>query len=169
MTKSKPINGGDILAQRNAAGMARRDLPEITDILIVEDENFDANRLQATLHLVLGREATIRRATTLGSALDGILEAQPDLLFLDDYLKPNDTALQTIPFLRRAGYEGPIIVVSGEVDRARRVELRAAGVVDAIHKDDLDSTKVFEALARAFHKSPAIQTAARADPPHTTR
>lgn len=161
MSMSKPNNGGDILAQRNTAGSAKRDLPKLSDILIVEDENFDANRLQATLHLVLGREATIRRAATLGSALDGIIAAQPDLLFLDDYLKPNDTALQTIPFLRHAGYDGPIIVVSGEVDRARRVELRAAGAVDAIHKDDLDSTKVFEALARAFRTSPAIQPAAK--------
>jgi CheY-like chemotaxis protein len=168
MSKSKP-NGGDILAHRNAAGLAKRELPELTDILIVEDENFDANRLQATLHLVLGREATIRRAATLGSALDSIIAAQPDLLFLDDYLKPNDTALQTIPFLRRAGYIGPIIVVSGEVDRARRVELRSAGVVDAIHKDDLDSTQVFEALARAFRKSSAIQTSDKAEPPHTNR
>jgi DNA-binding NarL/FixJ family response regulator len=154
---SKPSNGGDILAQRNVAGLAKRNLPKLSDILIVEDENFGANRLQATLHLVLGRETTIRRAATLGTALDGIIAALPDLLFLDDYLKPSDTALQTIPFLRRAGYLGPIVVVSGEVDRARRVELRSAGAVDAIHKDDLDSTMVFEALARAFRTSSAIQ------------
>lgn len=139
--------------------MAKQNLPKLSDILIVEDENFDANRLQATLHLVLGRDTTIRRAATLGSALDGIIAARPDLLFLDDYLKPGDTALQIIPFLRHADYHGPIIVVSGEVDRARRVELRSAGAVDTIHKDDLDSTMVFEALARAFRTPSAIQTA----------
>jgi len=149
---SKPGNGGDILAHRNNASWAKRELLPLTDILIVEDENFDANRLQATLHLVLGRKTEIRRAVTLGSALDCIIAAQPDLIFLDDYLKPSDTALQTIPFLRHAGYEGPIVVVSGGVDRARRVELRTAGAIDAIHKDDLDSTAVLEALSRAFAK-----------------
>jgi len=157
MPKITSGSGADILAQRNAATWTKQQLPRLTDILIVEDETFDANRLQATLHLVLGRDTRVRRAATLGSALDCIIEGHPELIFLDDYLKPNDTALQTIPFLRHAGYEGPIIIVSGEVDRARFVELRAAGAIDAIHKDDLDSTQISEALARAFKKNSAIE------------
>lgn len=164
MSKTGNGSGGDILANRNAAAWSKQHLPKISDILIVEDENFDANRLQATLHLVMGRETVVRRAATLGAALDCIIERRPDMVFLDDYLKPNDTALQTIPFLRHAGYEGPIVVVSGEVDRARRVELRAAGAVDAIHKDDLDSTKVSEALGCAFNRNMAIQPVTQSKP-----
>ncbi|HUS95989.1 MAG TPA: response regulator, partial [Hyphomicrobiaceae bacterium] len=150
MPISKIGSGGEILAQRNEAVMAKRGLPVLSDIIIIEDETFDANRLEATLHLVLGRSAKIRRAQTLGTAIDCVLATKPDIVFLDDYLKPSDTAMQTIPFLRRAGYDGPIIVISGEIDRARRVELRAAGAVDALHKDDLDSAKLSEALSRAF-------------------
>lgn len=162
MRTTKAGNGGDILAQRNEAAHAKRGLPVLSDILIVEDENFDANRLQATLHLVLGRETSVRRANSLGSAIDNVIQSLPDMVFLDDYLKPSDTATDTIPFLRRAGYLGPIIVISGEVDRARRVELRAAGASDAIHKDDLDSAKVAEALARAFGKSSTVSSQQRA-------
>jgi len=92
----------------------------------------------------------IRRAPTLGGALDCVIQRKPDIVFLDDYLKPNDNASHTIPFLRRAGYEGPIVVVSGEVDRQRRILLMMAGAADVIHKDDLDSVRVAQALARAF-------------------
>ncbi|MCB1510272.1 MAG: response regulator [Hyphomicrobiaceae bacterium] len=155
MRTTKSGSGGEILAQRNETTQAKRGLPALSDVLIVEDENFDANRLQATLHLVLGRETNVRRAASLGAAIDSVIQMLPDMVFLDDYLKPSDTATDTIPFLRRAGYNGPIIVISGEVDRARRVELRSAGASDAIHKDDLDSAKVAEALIRAFGKSSA--------------
>lgn len=154
-------NGRDILAQRHEAVMAKRGLPPLSDILIVEDEHFDANRLQATLHLVLGREANVRHAASLGAAIDCVIAATPDVVFLDDYLKPSDTAMDTIPFLRRAGYVGPIIVISGEVDRSRRVELRAAGAAYAIHKDDLDSVQISEALMRAFTKTTVAVSSSR--------
>lgn len=156
-------NGRDILAQRHEAVLAKRGLPPLSDILIVEDEHFDANRLQATLHLVLGREANVRQAASLGAAIDCVIAASPDVVFLDDYLKPSDTAMDTIPFLRRAGYVGPIIVISGEVDRSRRVELRAAGAAYAIHKDDLDSVQIAEALTRAFAKAPAAKSSSQSE------
>ena len=95
---------------------------------------------------------SIRKATTLGAALDRVLEAMPDMVFLDDYLKPNDNASQTIPLLRRAGYEGPIVVVSGEVDRRREAALRSEGAVAALHKENVDSGSVTEVLNKAFAK-----------------
>jgi DNA-binding NarL/FixJ family response regulator len=82
---------------------------------------------------------------------------KPELIFLDDYLKPSDSATQSIPFLRRAGYEGPIIVVSGEIDKQRKSELLAAGARDAIHKDHLDSVRVAEALVRVFKSSALVK------------
>ena len=142
--------GGDFRSRKSDATKVRQSLPQIDDVLIVEDETFDADRLKATLHVMLGYELNIRRALTLGSALDCVIARKPDIIFLDDYLKPNDNAAQTIPFLLRAGYDGPIVVVSSQVDRQRRALLMNAGAVDVIHKDDLDSVRVAEALARAF-------------------
>lgn len=147
--------GGDFLARKSDATKIRQTLPKIEDVLIVEDETFDADRLRATLHVMLGYELNIRRASTLGSALDCVIARKPDIVFLDDYLKPNDNASHTIPFLQRAGYDGPIVVVSGQVDRQRRALLMTAGAADVIHKDDLDSVRVAEALARAFKKRTA--------------
>jgi DNA-binding NtrC family response regulator len=145
--------GGNFLAKKADITKTRMGLPSVTDILLVEDENFDADRLRATLHIMFGYEIEVRRAKTLGSALDAVIERAPEVVFLDDYLKPNDNATQTIPFLRRCGYDGPIIVVSGEVDRRRRGVLIKAGAIDVIHKDDLDSVRIAEAMARMFEAS----------------
>jgi len=55
--------------------------------------------------------------------------------------------LQTIPLMRGAGYTGPIIVISGQVTHSRRSGLLANGASDVIHKDDVDSVRVAEAIA----------------------
>lgn len=129
---------------------AREGLPTLTDVLIVEDETFDAERLTATLRVMFGYDLDVRRAATLASALDRVIEKKPEIVFLDDILKPSDDASQSIPYIRRAGYEGPIVVVSGQVTRTRRATLLGAGATDVIHKDDVDSVRVAEALLRVF-------------------
>lgn len=147
--------GGNILARKADVTKTRMGQPGLTDFLIVEDENFDADRLRATLHIMFGYAIQVRRAKTLGSALDAVIERHPEVIFLDDYLKPNDNATHTIPFLRRCGFAGPIVVVSGAVDRKRRTILIKAGAVDVIHKDDLDTVRVAEALSRVHAAAPA--------------
>ena len=142
--------GGDFLAKKSDLAQLGKKLPLIEHVLIVEDENCDADRLRATLRVILGYDINVRRASTLGAALDAVIAKQPELVFLDDLLKPSDTASHTIPFLRRARYEGPIIVVSGQVTRARKAELISLGATDVIHKDDVDSARLTEALVRVF-------------------
>jgi DNA-binding response OmpR family regulator len=150
MATSSTGSGGDFLTKKSDLMRARRDMPALKSVLIVEDEDPDADRLKATLRLMFGYDLDLRRAATLGTALDAILKLMPELLFLDDVLKPSDEAHQTIPFIRRAGYAGPIIVVSGRVTRQRRAALIGAGATDVIHKDDVDSVRLAEALTRVF-------------------
>jgi|GEM_PF-2459270 len=154
MTRAVPgaqkNGGGDFLAKKSDLTKARQGLPDLNDFLVVEDEHFDADRLRATLHVMFGYGVQVRRATTLGNTLDCVIERQPQVIFLDDYLKPADTASSTIPFLRRCKYEGPIIIISAQVTRKRRAVLMAAGAADVIHKDELDSVRIAEALTRVF-------------------
>lgn len=142
--------GGDFLTRKNEMARLGKSLPRLTNILIVEDDISDSDRLRATLRVILGYEPQVRVASTLGSALDHVLAKQPEFVFLDDLLKPSDTASQSIPFLRRAGYEGPIVVISGQVTRNRRAELMTLGASEVIHKDDVDSVRLTEALARVY-------------------
>jgi DNA-binding NarL/FixJ family response regulator len=142
---------GDHLVLRSDVAQAKQSkLPDINDIVIVEDETFDAKRLAAIVNLVIGRQTTIRIAPSLNKAIDAVLQSSPDLMFLDDYLEPSDLALDTMPMVRRAGYQGPIVVISGELDRERLVELKKAGASDAVHKDELNSVDLGALLVRIF-------------------
>ena len=114
------------------------------------DDALDGDRMLGTLRVMCGYEATLRRAASIDAALTLVMAKQPDIIFLDDILKPSDDAIQTIPLIRNAGYEGPIVVVSGQVTRKRKPILLAAGATDVIHKDDVDSVRLAEAVQRAF-------------------
>ncbi|MGH1418524.1 MAG: response regulator [Hyphomicrobiaceae bacterium] len=150
MGSASSSSGGDFLAKRSGVSKLRHALPELRNILIVEDEAADADRLKATLHLMFGYDLVVRHASTLNIAIDLIIENKPELLFLDDILKPSDDAAQSIPLIKRAGYDGPIVVISGQVTRNRRTQLLEAGATEVIHKDDVDSVRVAECLARVY-------------------
>ena len=132
---------------------AKSGLPRLSDVLVVEDLPIDLERMLGTLRVMFGYDLKVRTAPTLAAALDLVMAGQPDIIFLDDILKPSDDALQTIPFLRRAGYDGPIVVISGQVTRTRKSVLQVAGATEVIHKDDVDSVRLTEALQRVFGAS----------------
>ncbi|MGF1651588.1 MAG: response regulator [Hyphomicrobiaceae bacterium] len=155
MRELKTGSGSNILARRHDARAELRTLSAVSDILIVEDTEIDAQRLAANLRDLFGRTIEVRRAATLAAAVDLVLKKVPDLLLLDDYLKPADTATESIPFLRRAGYHGPILVISGAVDRQRRAQLKSLGVSDCLHKDDMFSGDLAMALLDALRSDPA--------------
>jgi len=139
--------GGGHLAKKSLLLGARARLGAAHDVLVVEDEALDAERLAATLRVIFGYELRIHVASTAGDAVDRVAESNPSLVFLDDILKPSTNALQSMPLLRQAGYSGPIIVISGQVTHSRRCGLLAGGASDVIHKDDVDSVRVAEAIA----------------------
>jgi DNA-binding NarL/FixJ family response regulator len=152
--------GSEFLARKSELMRLRQKLPHLGEILIIDDNTFDADSLMATLNMMFSYGPHMRRAKTLGSALDSIIATKPDLVFLDDILPPTDTALTTIPFLRRCKYEGPIVVVSGEMTRQRRLELKRLGAGEVIHKDDLNSARLTEAIGAAFGITDSKETRA---------
>ncbi len=154
MASTSNRSGGDFLAKKSDVTKLRQQLPALSDVLVIDDETFDADRLQATLRVLLGYEIEVRRAATVATAVDCVLSQKPELVFLDDCLKPSDTATDSIPFLRRAGFDGPIVVISGQVTRSRRQVLMGVGATEVIHKDEVDSVRLAEAMLRIF--SPTV-------------
>lgn len=150
MSSSPADSGSDFLSKKSALNRVRSAMAKLRDIVVVDDENMDADRMLGTLRVMCGYDVVVRRAATVASAIDLVMAKRPDIVFLDDILKPSDDATQTIPFLRRAGYDGPIVVVSGQVTRTRRPQLLAAGATEVIHKDDVDSVRLTEALQTVF-------------------
>jgi DNA-binding NarL/FixJ family response regulator len=150
MASSTSGSGGDFLHKRSGIMRDKEGLQRLHDVVVVDDETIDADRMLATLRVMFGYDVDVRRAATMASAIDLVMTRKPDIVFLDDILKPSDDASQTIPFLRRAGYAGPIVVISGQVTRNRRTVLLAAGATEIIHKDDVDSVRLTETLHRVF-------------------
>lgn len=122
----------------------------VFDALVVDDEARDSDRMLATLRVMYGYDVTVRRAATITAALAHIETKHPDLILLDDILKPSDNGETTLPRIRQAGFTGPVIVISGQVTRTRRPILIAAGATDVIHKDDVDSVRLSESLKLIF-------------------
>ena len=154
LSKKDRTTGSGHLTKRSDLASARAKLEQPVEILIIDDEPLDAERLTATLHVLFGYQVQIRWARSLGDAVKSLAERLPTLTFLDDILKPSDDAFLSIPELRRAGYEGPIIVVSGAVTQSRRSRLIAGGASDVIHKDDVDSVRLAEAVDRSRVSNP---------------
>lgn len=164
MATSSSSSGGKFLARKSGATKARQQTPPISKVLIVEDDLKDLERLVATLNLMFGYKLDIKTAATLSTALDAAISNSPDLIFLDDVLKPSDNADDTIPYLRHAGYDGPIIVISSRATRKRKAQLARAGAIDVIHKDEVDSVRVSEALIRVFPPAAPNETPANGKP-----
>ncbi len=150
MSNSQPKSGESFLTRKSLATKARRELPHFSSVLVVEDEKADADRLAAILNLMFSYNLRIHQATTLSAAMDIVLREQLDLVFLDDVLKPSDTATDSIPYLRGIGFEGPIVVISSKATRKRKAELQKTGANDVIHKDDVDSVRIAEAITHVF-------------------
>lgn len=142
--------GTDHMRARSHLAKLVRDLPPLDDFLIIDDEMADAKWLVSSLKLVCGHDVTIRHARSLGTALDALKQAVPQLVFLDDRISPVDTATTTIPFIRRAGYKGPLVIVSGAMTRQRTAELTALGAAAVLHKDDIESARVAALLIEIF-------------------
>lgn len=147
MSSNAKGNGADYLVAKSELAKLSKDMPKFKDIVVFEDQRLDSDRMLALLRTMYGYDTTeVRRARTLSSGIDLLIAKQPDLVLLDDYMGPVDRAHDALPQIRRTGYEGPIVVVSGLLNRARKNELLKLGVVEAINKDDLDSGSIGQIL-----------------------
>lgn len=138
--------GGKHLAKKSALAGVQAKLDLQREILVIDSQVSDCERLCATLRVVFGYETQIACASALLEAVERIKLQRPGLVFLSDPLPPATDAIEAIPQLRTAGFDGPVIVVSTHVTHATRAFLLAAGASDVIHKDEIDSVRVAEAL-----------------------
>lgn len=138
------------MRSRSALAKQMRELPTLNKFLIIDDEIADAKWLVSSLKLVCGHDIDVRHVRSLGTALDALKTSQPQLLFLDDHISPVDNATNTIPFIRRAGYTGPIVVISGSMTRQRATDLIRHGAAAFIHKDEIESARVAALLIEIF-------------------
>lgn len=144
------LTGALYLLRRNEAVRHRPRLPADAEVLIIEGSPQGPGVLSAVLHLMLGYEARIKQASSFGTALDRLVERKPDLIFLADQVPPSTAAIDGLPILRRCGYLGPMIVIASQPDKWHERALIEAGAADVLERDQIDTVRLSEALARAF-------------------
>lgn len=144
-----------VLQERSRLAQALQDVPRFANVLIVEDEQRDGDRLVSTLRSIFGYDLKVRQCRTLGTALDAVLADPPDLVFLDDRLGTVDRVERSVPFLRTAQCEAVIIVISAHIDRRRRAAMLKLDIGGAIDKDELDSTSIRQVLLEAHSRAQA--------------
>jgi len=142
--------GTDHMRARSELAKRIRGLVRLDDFLIVDDEAADAKWLISSLKLVCGHDVEIRHVRTAGTMIDALRARLPKLMFLDDRLSPVDNATSTLPLVRKTGYEGPVVIVSGALTKARRADLLRLGAAAILHKDEIESTRVAELLLQIF-------------------
>ena len=139
--------GRDYLKELSRLAAARRTLPALGDLAIISGDERRTRLLQAVIHALLGYDAKVRTARTLGLGLDLIIAEPPQLILLDDQIPPHDTAQSVIPILRRCGFNGAIIALAVSPTPALERALIAAGADDVIDRDELSAARLGAALA----------------------
>ena len=140
--------GRDYLARRSWLIKNAHAAANPTDIVVIDDNARDIDRMASALRLMFGRDISIRIGKTLAAMNLLLRDKQPDLLIVDDNLNHGLRAEATVAAATLLRFQGPIFIVTGMLTRQRLVELKKLGVIDVIHKDDLDSTRLREAVLK---------------------
>ena len=147
--------GRDYLKELSRLAAARRAFPALSDLAIISGDERRTKLLQAVIHALLGYDAKVRTARTLGLGLDLIIAEPPLLILLDDQITPQDTAQSVIPILRRCGYNGAIVALAVSPSPVLERALIAAGADDVIDRDELSAVRLGAALAKSLQTRPS--------------
>ena len=110
--------------------------------------------LMTTIRIITGAQDDLVTVPSLRKAVEALQAAAFGLIFIDDRLSGIEKFETSMPQLRKAGYAGPVVVVSGFLSSDRRRSLFELGAVDAIHKDEIEGLRIAEAMVRALTPVP---------------
>jgi CheY-like chemotaxis protein len=121
------------------------------NILLVDDDPAENVILSALMRKVTSYAITLHYVETVDGALDFIRSSGValDMILMDNRLQPQADFRETVPELRRAGYIGPVGVISSSISDAYFQKIEDYGVDFRIDKAELDPT-VIEFLLREY-------------------
>ena len=141
-------SGGELGKIKSVMSQRLKAVSKIRNVAIVDDNDQDATHIAALIHLLLGRDVVVKRYKVVATAIFGIQKSMPDLVILDDYIPPLDRAESSVSSIRRFGFAGPFIVISGNLSRGRERDLAKLEPLGMIHKDEINSFTLTEVLVR---------------------
>ncbi|MDP9590512.1 hypothetical protein GR158_03340 [Shinella sp. AETb1-6] len=121
------------------------------NILLVDDDPAENVILSALMRKVTSYVITLHYVETVDGALDFIRSSGValDMILMDNRLQPQADFRETVPELRRAGYIGPVGVISSSISDAYFQKIEDYGVDFRIDKAELDPTAI-EFLLREY-------------------
>ena len=113
-------------------------------ILLVDDDPTENVILSALVRKVASYAITLHYVETVDGALDFIRSSgvRLDMILMDNRLQPQADFRETVPELRRAGYIGPVGVISSSISDAYFQKIADYGVDFRIVKAELDPTAI---------------------------
>ncbi|MFG0294277.1 MAG: response regulator, partial [Maioricimonas sp. JB045] len=121
-------------------------------ILLVEDEQTDAELIRRTLQRRFSIPFELMHAPDLATARQLVDTASPDLIVLDLSL-PDSSGLDTFRCLHEAVADTPIVVLSGYDDEDVAADAVALGAQDYLVKSSLDAHVLTRALRFAIERA----------------
>ena len=113
-------------------------------ILLVDDDPAENVILSALMRKVASYAISLHCVETVDGALAFIRAAGVplDMILMDNRLQPQADFRETVPELRRAGYIGPVGVISSSISDAYFQKIDDYGVDFRIDKAELDPTAI---------------------------
>ncbi|MGB3813141.1 MAG: hypothetical protein WA950_07930 [Shinella sp.] len=113
-------------------------------LLLVDDDPAENVILSALMRKVASYAITLHYVETVDGALDFIRSSgvRLDMVLMDNRLQPQADFRETVPELRRAGYIGPVGVISSSINDAYFQKIDDYGVDFRIDKAELDPTAI---------------------------
>lgn len=113
-------------------------------ILLVDDDPAENVILGALMRKVSSYAITLHYVETVDAALGFIRSSGVplDMILMDNRLQPQADFRETVPELRRAGYIGPVGVISSSISDAYFQKIDDYGVDFRIDKAELDPTAI---------------------------
>ena len=126
--------------------------------IYLDDDAGQAHLLARHLAKLESMDVDLSHYSRPEKALVKLLAREADLLFLDHHLGAGKTGLDVLKYLREAGFEGPIIMVTNREDVALVAEFLRHGADAYVPKGDLNqvSTAIQVALVTPHKKKPRI-------------
>ena len=127
----------------------------VHSLLIIEDDPWDAKLLEALLQGSLDTPVAFTHAGTLE---DGIKEihAQRVQLVLTDLQLPDSGASETMPRLREAAPDVPVIVLSGYANDELRASALEAGALRYLVKGDVNNHSILTEIIAQLDALPNL-------------
>lgn len=146
------VDAGRYLERRSAIVKQIQGIGRPLRVVLVDDNDFEARRIDTSLRILLGSAVIVQLARTAEGIVRLIKRGfDPDAIVLDDRLPPAGVAETTLADVRAAGFAGPVIVISGQFSQGRQQALQRLNVAGVFDKDEVDAL----ALAELFLTTPS--------------